>query len=73
MAKSAATMQKAAKKRLAQAKVQLAKFKVRAGKEMRRMGVLLRQHQAALKVAIKHHKRSLAAQRAAAKRKTAGT
>ena len=62
---------RAAKKRLAQAKVQLAKLKVKAGKEMRRMGVLLKQHQAALKVAMKHHKRSLAAQRAAGKRKPA--
>jgi hypothetical protein len=69
--KNVAAMQKAAKKRLSQAKVQLAKFKVRAGKEAKRLGVLLKQHQAALKVAIKHHKRSLAAQRAAARRKPA--
>jgi hypothetical protein len=69
--KKVAAMQKAAKKRLAQAKVQLAKFKVKAGKEAKRLGVMLRQHQAALKVALKHHKRSLAAQRAAAKRRTA--
>ena len=68
MKRNVAAMQKAAKKRLAKAKVQLAKFKVTAGKQMKKMGVLLKQHQAAFKVAAKHHKRSLAAQRAAAKR-----
>ena len=68
MKRNVAAMQKAAKKRLAKAKVQFSKAKATAGKQMKKMGVLLRQHQAALKVAIKHHKRSLAAQRAAAKR-----
>jgi len=68
MKRNVASMQKAAKKRLAKAKVQLAKFKVTAGKQIKKAQVLLKQHQAALKVAVKHHKRSLAAQRAAAKR-----
>jgi hypothetical protein len=71
MARSAAQMRAVAKKRLAQAKVGLAKFKVTAGKQARKMGVLLKQHGAALKVGLKHHKRSLQAQRAAAKRKSA--
>jgi hypothetical protein len=68
MKRNVAAMQKAAKKRLAKAKVQLSRLKVTAGKQMKKMSVLLKQHQAALKLAVKHHKRSLAAQRAAAKR-----
>jgi len=63
--KRADAMRKAAKKRLAQAKVGLGKFKVKARKEMKRMGVLLKQHQTALKAAMKQHKRSLQAQRRA--------
>ena len=35
---------------------------------MKKMGVLLKQHQTAMKAAMKQHQRSMKAQRAAAKR-----